>query len=82
MSVNMSALGAFLKGQEDSLPAAARKKVYKVVKYVGALSTLALLLLPALPGMGLDFSKASLVATVASALLFLTGQLADPNTRA
>lgn len=76
----LTKLAAFLKGEEGSLPANTRKKVYKVMKYLGALSTLALVVLPTLPGLGLDFSKASVVTAVATALLFLTGQLADPNT--
>lgn len=78
----LARLLAFLKGEEGSLPANVRKQVYRVVKRLALLATLVLLVLPLLPGLGVNWSEQTLATTIATAVLAALGQLADPNTKA
>lgn len=61
-----------------TLPTGARKRVYATVKWLAALATLALIVLPYLPGVGLSLPTAE-VAPV-TAILTLVSHLADRNT--
>lgn len=69
-----------LSQMAQALPAATRKKVYKVAKFVAGLLTLVLLALPLLPSLGVNWSEAGVVATVATAILAAISHLADSNT--
>lgn len=61
-------------------PTKARKVFYKAVKIVSALATLALLLLPALPSLGVTLpANVEYGAILTGALTFL-GHLADSHT--
>ena len=76
----LSNLSLLLGAWAHSLPAVWRKRVYKGSKVVAGLATVALLVLPALPGMGVNWSQGSVVAAVATALLTVVGHMADSNT--
>lgn len=75
----MSALSDALSTLAQSLPAAQRKQVYKGVKIVAALATVALVVLPLLPRLGVSYDTTGLAA-VLTAVLATVGHLADSNT--
>lgn len=62
------------------LPTTVRKRFYQGVKWVGILATLAVLVLPELDAAGLHWSYETTALAVASALVGLTGHIADSNT--
>lgn len=62
------------------LPTALRKRFYQGVKYLGMVATLAVLVLPELDGAGLHWSYETTALAIATALVGVTGHLADRNT--
>lgn len=75
----MSALSDALSLMAQQLPAPTRKKVYKVTKFVAALATVVLLVLPLLPSLGVEYDT-TIVGAIATFVLATVGHLADSNT--
>lgn len=63
-----------------ALPAAVRKGIYKIVKIIAAIITLALLILPAFPEIGITLPGSDRYLAIGTAILALLGHLADSNT--
>jgi len=78
--MNIGALTDDLRDLARQLPAQVRKRVYKTAKIVASLATLVLLVLPALPELGVEWSGAKIVGAVLSVVIAVLGHLADSNT--
>lgn len=63
-----------------ALPASVRKAIYKVVKILAAIVTLALLVLPAFPEVGINLPDSDRYFAIGTGLVTLLGHLADSNT--
>ena len=63
-----------------AIPARARKAIYKTAKIVAAVVTLALLILPALPQVGVTLPGSDRWLAIGTGILTLLGHLADSNT--
>lgn len=63
------------------VPVKARKVTYKTVKILASLATLALVLWPELPSVGVTIPNADRWAGVLTAVIALLGHLADSNTQ-
>lgn len=77
---NLSQIAFLLGSWANHLPAVWRKRVYKGVKVLAGLATLALLVMPLLPGLGVQFSQSTAVTAGLTAALAFLGHLADRNT--
>lgn len=77
---NLTQLSFLLGSWATHLPTATRKRFYQGVKVLASLATLALLVLPMLPNMGVTLSDPHGTTVVLTALLALLGHVADRNT--
>lgn len=77
---NLSRLAFLLGSWADLLPALWRKRVYDGVKVLAGLTTVALLVLPYLPQVGLSLPTSVRWDALFTGALTLLGQLASRNT--
>ena len=77
---NLGALFALLGSWAQMLPTVWRKRIYKGVKVVSALLTLAILVLPMLSDFGVSLPEPDRWLALFTALLTAIGHLADSNT--
>lgn len=75
----LSRLAFFLGSWANLLPTATRKTVYRYLKVASGVATVALLVLPQLPGLGLSLPTAYLAPV--TLVLSLVAHLADRNTQ-
>lgn len=78
MNDRLRQIAALLTGWISALPAHTRAKVYKVLKWVSGAATLAVLVLPFLPELGVEAPTAWLA--IATGFATFAGYLADKNT--
>src|SRR5690242_12268501 len=78
--MNTTLLSNLLSGWANSLPAAYRKRVYQTIKVLAGLATLALIVLPYLPQVGINLPTDVRWDAVLTGLLAFLGHLADKNT--
>jgi len=77
---SLSNLALLLGSWANSLPAVWRKRLYKTVKVLAGVATLALIVLPMLPSLGVDLPTNVRWDAVLTAALAFLGHLADSNT--
>lgn len=76
----LTSLADLLGGWARTMPTVWRKRVYKAVKIASGLATLALLLLPMLPSLGVTLPADVRWDAVFTGLLAFLGHLADTHT--
>lgn len=77
---NLTKIAFLLGGWANSLPTNVRKRIYQTVKVLSGLATLALLVLPLLPGLGVEVPTPARWDALFTAALAFLGHLADKNT--
>jgi hypothetical protein len=77
----LSNLAFMLGSWANTLSAPWRKRVYNVVKVLAGLATVALIVLPYLPSVGIDLPSSVRWDAILTGLLTVLGQLASRNTQ-